>query len=109
MADKGSEITALPELLRVLELAGWIVTVDAMGCQKKIAQEIIESDADCTLALKSNHEIAHAEVKTPLDAVVTERPTQRPAAIPLTKAPVALRTMARARLLLSDQLSNCQP
>ena len=46
VADKSNEITAIPELLRVLELSGWIVTNDAMGCQKKIAKEIIESDAD---------------------------------------------------------------
>jgi len=49
---KEHEITAVPELLRVLELAGCIVTVDAMGCQKKIAKEIIEADADYVLALK---------------------------------------------------------
>ena len=36
-----------PVLLRVLELSGCIVTLDAMGCQKKIAKEIIEADADC--------------------------------------------------------------
>jgi hypothetical protein len=51
VADKSNEITALPELLRVLELSGCIVTADAMGCQKKIAQEIIEADADDVLAL----------------------------------------------------------
>src|SRR6187549_3186966 len=52
VADKSNEITAVPELLRVLELAGCIVTLDAMGCQKTIAKEIIESDADYVLALK---------------------------------------------------------
>ena len=46
VAGKSNEITAVPELLRVLELSGCIVTVDAMGCQKKIAREIIEADAD---------------------------------------------------------------
>jgi len=46
VADKSNEITAVPELLRVLELSGCIVTLDAMGCQKKIAREIIEADAD---------------------------------------------------------------
>ena len=40
VSDKSNEITALPELLRVLELAGCLVTVDALGCQKKIAKEI---------------------------------------------------------------------
>ena len=40
----------MPELLRVLELGGCIVTVDAMGCQKKIAKEIVEADAHYVLA-----------------------------------------------------------
>ncbi len=47
--DKTNEITAVPPLLRVLELAGCIVTLDAMGCQKEIAQEIKEADADYVL------------------------------------------------------------
>jgi predicted transposase YbfD/YdcC len=80
VADKSNEITALPELLRVLELAGCIVTVDAMGTQKKIAKEIIEADADYVLALKGNHETVHEEVKSFLDQTVAERdakPLQR--------------------------------
>lgn len=72
VADKSNEITALPELLRVLELSGCIVTVDAMGCQKKIAREIKEADADYVLALKGNQETVHAEVKTFLDQTVAE-------------------------------------
>lgn len=79
VADKSNEITALPELLRVLELAGGIVTVDAMGCQKKIAKEILEADADYVLALKGNHETVHAEVKAFLAAAVAERTARRPA------------------------------
>jgi predicted transposase YbfD/YdcC len=71
--DKSNEITALPTLLRVLELAGCIVTVDAMGCQKKIAKEIIEADADYVLALKGNHEVVHEEVKSFLEAAVAQR------------------------------------
>lgn len=78
VADKSNEITAVPELLRVLELAGCIVTLDAMGCQKKIAREIIEADADYVLALKGNQEKVHDEVKSFLDATLEERNTQRP-------------------------------
>jgi len=63
MADKSNEITAVPELLRALELSGCSVTTDAMGCQKKIAREIIEADAH-------NHETAHEEVKAFLDEEV---------------------------------------
>lgn len=70
VADKSNEITAVPKLLRVLELAGCIVTVDAMGCQKKIAKEIVEADADYVLALKGNQETVHAEVKAYLDDAI---------------------------------------
>jgi len=59
VTDKSNEITAVPELLRVLELSGCIVTLDAMGCQKKIAREIVEADADYVLALKGNQETVH--------------------------------------------------
>ncbi len=53
--EKSNEITAIPELLKRLELKGAIVTIDAMGCQKEIAQKIIEGDGDYVLALKDNH------------------------------------------------------
>jgi predicted transposase YbfD/YdcC len=74
--DKSNEITAVPQLLRALELSGCIVTLDAMGCQKNIAREIIEADADYVLALKGNQETVHEEVKTFLDAVAAEKGTQ---------------------------------
>jgi predicted transposase YbfD/YdcC len=86
VADKRNEITAVPPLLRALELAGGIVTVDAMGCQKQIAKEIIEADADYVLALKGNQETAFDEVKRFLDDAVAQaaapvapgRPARRP-------------------------------
>jgi len=53
--DKSNEITAIPELLRLLELHGCIVTIDAMGCQKEIAAQIVAKGADYVLALKGNH------------------------------------------------------
>jgi len=82
--DKSNEITAIPELLRVLELRGCIVTIDAMGCQKKIAKEIIEADADYVLALKGNQETVHQEVKSFLDATLEQKKSARPkgAAVP---------------------------
>jgi predicted transposase YbfD/YdcC len=82
VADKSNEITAVPQLLRALELAGCIVTVDAMGCQKKIAREIVESDADYVLALKGNQEIVHEEVKSYLDEAIA-----RKAHLPPSKPP----------------------
>jgi len=65
--NKSNEITVVPELLQALELAGCIVTADAMHCQKNIAKEIMEADADYVLALKGNQGTAFAEVKTFLD------------------------------------------
>ena len=52
--DKSNEITAIPELLKVLELKGCIVTIDAMGCQRAIAKQIVEAGGDYVLALKGN-------------------------------------------------------
>jgi predicted transposase YbfD/YdcC len=59
---KTNEITAVPKLLRQLDVKGATVTLDAMGCQKKIAQEIHFAGAHYILALKANHEILHGEV-----------------------------------------------
>jgi predicted transposase YbfD/YdcC len=52
--DKSNEITAIPTLLDLLELRGCIVTIDAMGCQKDIADKIIEQSADYVFGLKGN-------------------------------------------------------
>ena len=52
--QKSNEITAIPRLLQLLQLKGCIVTIDAMGCQKEIAQEIVEQEADYLLAVKQN-------------------------------------------------------
>jgi len=85
--DKSNEITALPQLLRVLELTGCIVTVDAMGCQKNVAKEIREADADYVLALKANHQVVHQEVKSFLDEAVAQREAKP---VKLTPAAAAL-------------------
>jgi predicted transposase YbfD/YdcC len=52
--DKSNEITAIPQLLRALEVSGCIVTIDAIGCQTEIAELIIDQDADYVLSLKEN-------------------------------------------------------
>ena len=93
VADKSNEITAVPELLRVLELSGCIVTLDAMGCQKKIAQEIIEADADYVLALKGNQETVHEEVKSFLDATLLEQKSPRLPGAKRSKAAAALASL----------------
>jgi predicted transposase YbfD/YdcC len=52
--EKSNEITAIPQLLEVLEVSGCIVTIDAMGCQTEIAAKIIEREAEYVLSLKEN-------------------------------------------------------
>ena len=59
---KSNEITAVPELLRLLFIKGCVVTVDALNCQKDIAQSIIEQQADYVFALKGNHPQLHQDV-----------------------------------------------
>jgi predicted transposase YbfD/YdcC len=65
--EKSNEITAIPELLCVLELQGCVVTIDAMGCQKDIAAKIIQAEADYVLALKGNHSTVHEEFRLYFD------------------------------------------
>lgn len=67
VAEKTNEITAIPELLALLSLKGAIVTVDAIGCQKKIATAIRSAGADYLLALKRNQEDLHRDVVEFLD------------------------------------------
>jgi predicted transposase YbfD/YdcC len=60
--EKSNEITAIPKLLKMLEISGAIVTIDAMGCQKEIARTIRGREADYVLALKANHENLFGQV-----------------------------------------------
>ena len=53
-AEKSNEITAIPKLLALLELKGCIVTIDAMGCQKAIAAQIVDQESDYVLGHKGN-------------------------------------------------------
>ncbi len=61
--EKSNEITAIPQLLQMLELHGCIVTIDAMGCQKDIAQGILDGGADYVLALKENQGRLYQDVR----------------------------------------------
>jgi predicted transposase YbfD/YdcC len=63
VAEKSNEITAIPELLRLLDVKKAIVTIDAMGCQKEIATQIHDQRADYVLALKDNQPTLHQEVR----------------------------------------------
>lgn len=67
VADKSNEIDALPELLDMLALKGCIVTIDAMGCQREVAQKIVAQGGDYLLAIKGNQESLHQQVSHYLD------------------------------------------
>jgi predicted transposase YbfD/YdcC len=64
--DKSNEITAIPALLDLLDIKGCIVTIDAMGCQEKIAEKIVSKEADYVLAVKDNQKKLHEERKCSL-------------------------------------------
>jgi len=68
--EKSNEITAIPKLLEMLVLDGSVVTIDAMGCQKKIAEKIIDDNGDYIFSLKGNHGTLHKEVKLFLDDAI---------------------------------------
>jgi len=61
--EKSNEITAIPKLLMQLDIAGAVVTLDAMGCQTKVAEDIIDREADYMLSLKGNQGTLHEDVK----------------------------------------------
>lgn len=60
--QKSNEITAIPELLKIIELSGCLVTIDAMGCQVAIAQAIVDANADYVLAVKGNQKSLHNSI-----------------------------------------------
>lgn len=61
--DKSNEITAIPELLGWLELAGCLVTIDAMGCQTAIAEQIVQQGGDYLLAVKDNQPLLYQDIQ----------------------------------------------
>ena len=78
VGEKSNEITAIPKLLSRLDIADAVVTIDAMGCQKKIAKQIVQQGGDYVLSLKGNQGLLHEDVATyftsslsPTAAVVT--------------------------------------
>jgi len=65
--EKSNEITAIPELLKILNLAGCIVTIDAMGCQTEIVKQIIDQGGDYVISLKDNQGNLYQDIKDYLD------------------------------------------
>lgn len=63
VSDKSNEITAIPKLLDALLLEGCVVTIDAMGCQKKIAKKIVKKKADYILSVKDNQRDLYDDIQ----------------------------------------------
>lgn len=70
--EKSNEITAIPELLRLVDISGAIITIDAMGTQKEIAEQIIEAGADYVLTLKGNQGNLHQAVIDYIDQLLED-------------------------------------
>ncbi len=75
---KSNEITAIPELLQALAIQGCLVTLDAMGCQKRIANKILKKEADYLLAVKSNQRTLHSELSAYFDGYWDAQPDDAP-------------------------------
>jgi len=65
--EKSNEITAIPELLKILDLEGCLVTIDAIACQTEIVKEIVKKEADYVISLKGNQGNLYEDVKDYLD------------------------------------------
>jgi len=69
---KSNEITAMPALMKLMDIRGSVVTADAMNCQKEIASQIIEEGGDYVLSLKSNQQSLHEDVKLFFEDAISE-------------------------------------
>lgn len=76
VSEKSNEITAIPELLKVLDIKGCTVTIDAMGCQKKIAKQVLDSGADYILMVKDNQKELKEQVERLFITTAAVRDTQ---------------------------------
>jgi predicted transposase YbfD/YdcC len=76
VSEKSNEITAIPELLKVLDIKGCTVTIDAMGCQKKIAKQILDNEADYILMVKDNQKGLREQVEHLFTITAGVRDTQ---------------------------------
>ncbi len=68
--DKGNEITAIPKLLAMLDLKGATVTIDAIGCQRNITEQIVEAKGHFVIQVKDNQPSLHAKVAVVLDDAI---------------------------------------
>src|SRR5438128_5523532 len=80
--EKSNEITAIPQLLDLLAIKGAIVTIDAMGCQTKIAEKIVDKGADYVLGLKGNQ----GTLRDDVELLFTEQSARRFKDVAVSKA-----------------------
>ncbi|MBF0548162.1 MAG: ISAs1 family transposase [Candidatus Riflebacteria bacterium] len=71
--EKSNEITAIPKILKALDVKGCMITIDAMGCQKSIAKQISEAEGDYALALKGNQGKIHEQIKDYMEASIESK------------------------------------
>lgn len=71
--EKSNEITAIPELLEMINVEGSIVTIDAMGCQHEIAKKIVDKGADYVLSLKENQPTLYKDVESIFEQAIQEQ------------------------------------
>ena len=88
--DKSNEITAIPELLKLLDINGCIITIDAMGTQTEIAKTIVSGGGEYVLALKDNQKTLHDDVKLYFDEEVLSKPKKE-----LTKNEIYYKTFEK--------------
>jgi predicted transposase YbfD/YdcC len=70
---KSNEITAIPVLLKLLDLKGALVTIDAMGCQKEIAAKIVAGGGDYVLTVKANQERLLEDIQATVEKALDEK------------------------------------
>ena len=71
--DKSNEITAIPDLLDLIDITNSIITIDAMGCQKDITQKIIDKEGHYCLAVKNNQKLLYSELKEYFDFALKDK------------------------------------
>ena len=110
VADKSNEIVAIPRLLDMLAIEGAVVTIDAMGCQRDIAQKILDKKADYVLALKGNQPCAPTPTSSsPSRKRPASRKPRSAATRPSTATMAASRRGPRRSSMTSNGSANVTP
>jgi predicted transposase YbfD/YdcC len=106
--SKSNEITAIPELLKLLCLKGATVTIDAMGCQKKIVEQIVEGEADYVITVKDNQPTLHEEVQLAfVTADIAEEETKPEWVYETSEKGHGRHEVRKVRVLDAEQRLNC--